>query len=125
MGYFDEDGYMYVVDRKDDVIITGGFNIWPAEIEDIICEHSGVAEAAVFGAPSDRWGEAVIAVVVPKAGVELSEEEINDFVRKRLTGHKRPKKIIVRSEPIPKSPVHKLLRRKLREEYATTPLANR
>jgi acyl-CoA synthetase (AMP-forming)/AMP-acid ligase II len=118
MGYFDQDGYLYVVDRKDDVIITGGFNVWPSEIEDVICEYDGVAEAAVFGAPNEKWGEAVIAVVVPKAGVELSEGEIKSFVRERLAGHKRPKQIIIRLEPIPKSPVHKPLRRKLREEYA-------
>jgi len=118
MGYFDEDGYLYVVDRKDDVIITGGFNVWPTEIEAVICEHGGVAEAGVFGTPSDTWGEAVFAVVVPKPGVKISAEEIGLFIRSRLSGHKRPKRIIVRSTPIPKSPVHKPLRRKLREEYA-------
>ncbi|MFT4562368.1 MAG: acyl-CoA synthetase (AMP-forming)/AMP-acid ligase II [Gammaproteobacteria bacterium] len=122
MGYFDTEGYLYVVDRKDDVIITGGFNVWPTEIEAVICEHDGVAEAGVFGAPSDKWGEAVIAVVVPKHDVEISAEEIGRFIRPHLSGHKRPKQIIVRSTPIPKSAVHKPLRRKLREEYATLQL---
>ena len=119
MGRFDEDGYLYIVDRKDDVIITGGFNVWPAEIEDVLCSFEGVSEAAVFGAPHDKWGEAVTAVVVPKAGATLSEEELTSLSREALTAHKRPKQIILRSEPIPKSPVHKLLRRKLRDEYTT------
>ena len=72
----------------------------------------------VFGTPSDTWAEAVFAVVVPKPGVKISAEEIGLFIRSRPSRHKRPKRIIVRSTPIPKSPVHKPLRRKLREEYA-------
>jgi len=118
MGYFDEEGYLYVVDRKDDVIITGGFNVWPAEIENVICMHDGVAEAAVFGLADDKWGEAVTAVIVPKRDAVLSEEGLRAFVTDKLTRHKIPKRIIIRSEPIPKSPVHKPLRRKLRDQYA-------
>jgi fatty-acyl-CoA synthase len=76
-----------------------------------------VAEAAVFGAPSEKWGEAVVAVVVPKSDADITEREIMEFSKKRLTNYKRPKQIIIRKEPIPKSPVHKPLRRKLREEY--------
>jgi acyl-CoA synthetase (AMP-forming)/AMP-acid ligase II len=118
MGYFDEDGFLYIVDRKDDVVITGGFNVWPTEVESAICEHDGVAEAAVFGVPSDKWGEAIVAVVVPKSGIVLSPEAVETFLRDRLTAHKRPKRIIVRAQPIPKSPVHKPLRRILRDEYS-------
>jgi acyl-CoA synthetase (AMP-forming)/AMP-acid ligase II len=118
MGSFDEDGYLYVVDRKDDVIITGGFNVWPAEIEDVLCAFDGVAEAGVFGAPDDKWGEAVTAVVVPKQGAELDPSALGEMARESLTPYKRPKRIILRHEPIPKSPVHKPLRRKLRDEYA-------
>jgi len=117
MGRFDEDGYLYVVDRKDDVIITGGFNVWPAEIEDVLCAFDGVAEAAVFGAPDDRWGEAVTAVVVPKQGAELDANRLSEHAGEALSAYKRPKRIILRAEPIPKSPVHKPLRRKLRDEY--------
>ena len=117
MGYFDADGYLYIVDRKDDMIITGGFNVWPTEVEAVICGHASVAEAAVFGVPSDKWGEAVVAVVVPKPGMELTEGELVQFLRPLLTPYKLPKHIIIQSAPVPKSPVHKPLRRKLRDQY--------
>lgn len=117
---FDEDGYLYMVDRKDDVIITGGFNVWPAEIEDVLASFQGVAEAGVFGLSDDKWGEAVTAAVVPKPGVVLSAEVLRQFASERLTHYKVPKRIIVRTEPIPKSPVHKPLRRALRDEYTAT-----
>ena len=118
MGYFDEDGYLYVVDRKDDVIISGGFNLWPAEIENVICMHGDVAEAAVFGLADEKWGEAVTAVVVPRDGKIVSEAGLRAFIADKLTRYKIPKRIIIRDEPIPKSPVHKPLRRKLRDQYA-------
>ena len=118
MGYFDEDGYLYVVDRKDDVIISGGFNVWPAEIETVICRYKDVAETAVFGLADEKWGEAVIAVVVPRQGSVLNEAGLRTFLADKLTRYKIPNRIIIRDEPIPKSPVHKPLRRKLRDPYA-------
>ena len=117
MGYFDQDGYLYVVDRKDDVIISGGFNVWPAEIENVICMHNDVAETAVFGLADEKWGEAVTAVVVLREGRVLSEAGLLTFLVDKLTRYKIPKRIIIRDEPIPKSPVHKPLRRKLRDQY--------
>jgi acyl-CoA synthetase (AMP-forming)/AMP-acid ligase II len=118
IGYFDDDGYLFLVDRKDDMIISGGFNIWPAEIENVLCAHAGVAEAAVFGLADDRWGEAVTAVVVPRSDATIDADELAEFSKNRLTRYKVPKRIIVRAEPIPKSPVGKPLRRAVREEYA-------
>lgn len=117
MGYQDEQGYLYLVDRKDDMIITGGFNVWPSEIEAMLYEHPSAKEVAVFGIPSDQWGEQVTAVFVPKEGEVVTEREIIDFAAARLTKYKVPKVIAVRAAPIPKSAVGKPLRRATREEY--------
>ena len=117
MGYLDEDGYLYLVDRRDDMIITGGFNVWPSEIEATLYEHPAVREAAVFGVPSDRWGEEVTAVVVPFDGASVTPDEILAFAGARLTAYKVPKTIAVWSTAIPKSAVGKVLRRATRERY--------
>ncbi len=117
MGKFDEDGYLYIVDRKDDMVITGGFNVWPAEVEGAICEHPAVRETAVFGVEHDRWGEAVAAAVVLRPGEALDQEELTAFLGERLARYKVPKCVVFRSEPIPKSAVGKNLRRKAREAH--------
>jgi acyl-CoA synthetase (AMP-forming)/AMP-acid ligase II len=123
MGYFDAEGYLYIVDRKDDVIITGGFNVWPAEIEDVLCRHPAVREAAVFGVEDPKWGEAVSAVVVLHVSEEATETNIVAFLTERLAKYKVPKRVLIRTEPIPKSPVGKPLRRQARKEFlaALTP----
>ncbi len=116
MGMFDENGYLYIVDRKDDVIISGGFNIWPAEVEDALCRTDDVIDAAVVGLPDDRWGEAVHAAVVTKPGSTVSEDELRRRLREVLPGYKVPKRIVLSTVPLPKSAAGKTLRRAVREE---------
>jgi long-chain acyl-CoA synthetase len=113
----DEDGYLFIVDRKKDMIITGGFNIFPREVEEILYEHPKVLEAAVIGVPDPRTGERLKAFVVLKPGEAASAEEIEAFCREKLTAYKVPKSIEFRTE-LPKNNVGKLLRRLLREADA-------
>lgn len=120
IGQWGEDGYLYIVDRKDDVIISGGFNVWPAEVEHVIGELPGVSEAAVFGVPDPQWGDAVTAVVVPRPGATLSEQVVKDHLRASLPGHKRPKRVFIRDQPLVKSSAGKILRRAVRDEYTWT-----
>ncbi|PSL44037.1 long-chain acyl-CoA synthetase [Salsuginibacillus halophilus] len=115
MGYMDEDGFFYIVDRKKDMIIAGGFNIFPREIEEVLYEHEGVQEAAVIGVPDPYRGETVKAFIVPKEDVELTSEEIEAFSRKNLAAFKVPKLYEFREE-LPKTMVGKILRRVLVEE---------
>jgi acyl-CoA synthetase (AMP-forming)/AMP-acid ligase II len=116
MGYFDDKGFLFLVDRKRDVIISGAFNIYPKEIEDVIAAHPKVKEAAVIGVPDEKWGEAVKAVVVPKAGEAVTEEEIIDHCRDRMAGFKKPKSVDVVDE-LPRNPYGKVLKTTLRERY--------
>jgi len=111
----DEDGYFFIVDRKKDMIISGGFNIFPREVEEVLYEHPKVLEAAVIGVKDERSGERVKAFVVLKEGETATAEEIIAFCRERLTAYKVPKLVEFRKE-LPKSNVGKVLRRKLREE---------
>ncbi|AGX05760.1 acyl-CoA synthase [Bacillus sp. NRRL B-14911] len=115
LGYMDESGYFYVVDRKKDMIIAGGFNIYPREIEEVIYEHPGVQEVVAAGIPDPYRGETVKAYIVMKEGHEASEEELNDFARKHLAAYKVPRIYEFRSE-LPKTAVGKILRRALVEE---------
>lgn len=118
IGRWDEDGFLYLVDRQDDMIITGGFNVWPAEVEKVVCAHPSVAEGVVIGLPDDHWGEAVTAVVVPRSGETVDPAELKQFAKDQLPGYKVPKAIYVQDEPLPKSAVGKLLRRSVRERYS-------
>lgn len=111
MGRFDADGYVYVIDRKDDVIISGGFNVWPAEVENAIAAHGDVAETVVVGVEDDKWGEAVAAVIVPKPGRTIDADEMIRHLKALLPPHKVPKRIVVTEGPLPKSAAGKLLRR--------------
>lgn len=117
MGRCDEEGYIYIVDRKDDVIITGGFNVWPAEVENLLCSHPDVAEAVVFGLPDDKWGEAVTAVAVAKSGRALDADSLSRYLEPLLPRYKVPKQIHIHPEPLPKSSVGKLLRRRVAAIY--------
>lgn len=119
VGHVDEEGFLFIVDRKKDMIIRGGENIYPAELEGVLYEHSAVAEAAVVGVPDDVYGEAVVAIVVLKPGDEASEAELISFVRERTTPFKAPAKVLFRQEELPKSGVGKILRRVLRDEAAS------
>ncbi|TES58160.1 long-chain-fatty-acid--CoA ligase [Halalkalibacterium halodurans] len=115
MGYMDEDGYFYIVDRKKDMIIAGGFNIYPREIEEILYEHDAIKEAVVIGAPDAYRGETVKAFIVLKEGRSVSEEELDAFCRKHLAAYKVPRLYEFREE-LPKTFVGKILRRVLVEE---------
>lgn len=115
MGYFDEMGYLHLVDRSSDMIITGGYNVYPREVEDVLLSHPGVAECGVVGRSDPTWVEAVVAFVTPKPGFPLDAGELREFARARLAGYKVPKEIIF-TGALPKSAVGKVLRRALREQ---------
>jgi long-chain acyl-CoA synthetase len=116
-GYLDQHGYLYLVDRVKDMIVTGGENVYSAEVENAIAGHPGVSQVAVIGVPSEQWGEAVLAIVVAKPGAELTEEEIQAWARERIAGYKVPKAIEFRREPLPLSAAMKVLKRDLRAPY--------
>jgi acyl-CoA synthetase (AMP-forming)/AMP-acid ligase II len=116
LGYFDPAGFIFLVDRKRDMIISGGFNIYPKEIEDAIVSHPKVKEVAVIGVPDAKWGEAVKALVVPVEGVELTEEEIIDHCRHQLAGFKKPKSVEF-LKSLPRNPYGKVQKTVLREPY--------
>ncbi|SDM96895.1 long-chain-fatty-acid--CoA ligase [Sediminibacillus halophilus] len=115
IGYMDERGYFYVVDRKKDMIIAGGYNIYPREVEEVLYEFAGVQEVVIAGVPDEYRGETVKAYIVPKQGVQLEEEELDQFCRKRLAAYKVPR-IYEFMDELPKTAVGKILRRKLVEE---------
>ena len=119
IGYLDEDGYLFLSDRKIDMIISGGVNIYPAEIEGVLVGHPSVADAAVFGIPDDEMGEQVTAVIELSEGIEGSdalEEELIAFVRSHLAGYKAPRSITVTAS-LPRHPTGKLFKRLLRDPY--------
>ncbi|WP_147803445.1 AMP-binding protein [Alkalicoccus halolimnae] len=115
MGYMDDEGFFYIVDRKKDMIIAGGFNIYPREIEEVLYEHEGVQEVCVIGVPDPYRGETVKAFIVPKEGVTLSEEKLDEHCRNDLASFKVPQYYEFREE-LPKTMVGKILRRVLVEE---------
>ncbi len=115
IAYMDEEGYFFIVDRKKDLIISGGYNIYPREIEEVLYEHPKVADAACIGVPHRQRGEVVKAYIVPKAGEQIDKKEIISFCRQKLANYKVPKKIEIREE-LPKTIVGKVLKRHLREE---------
>lgn len=125
IGRLDHNGYLYVLDRKDDMIISGGFNIWPAELENVILDHPDIVEVAVFAVPHERWGETPMAVcvVAPTTG-DLDDtrtatlvDEITTMCTERLGSYKKPGHIDIRTDPLPKSPVGKIQRKTLREPH--------
>jgi acyl-CoA synthetase (AMP-forming)/AMP-acid ligase II len=116
MATVDEEGYIYIVDRKSDMIISGGFNIYPSEVENALHMHPAVFEAAVIAVPDEQWGESVKAIVVLRPGMKASEEEIIEHCKKNLASFKKPKTVDFVPE-LPKNPYGKVLRRKLREKY--------
>ncbi|PWR22051.1 fatty acid--CoA ligase [Zavarzinia compransoris] len=115
-GYLDEDGYVYIYDRVKDMIVSGGENIYPAEIESALFGHPDVADVAVIGVPDDKWGEAVKAVVVPKPDSRPDADEIIAFARTRIAGYKVPRSVDF-VEYLPRNASGKLLKRELREPY--------
>lgn len=115
MGKLDRDGYLYISDRKKDMVISGGENVYPAEVEDVLTRHPAVLEAAVIGVPDKKWIEAVKAIIILREGMQATEEEIIDFCKSRIAGYKCPKSVDFVTE-LPKSPAGKILKRVLREE---------
>jgi long-chain acyl-CoA synthetase len=116
MARIEEDGYIYLVDRKKDMIISGGENIYPSEIENVIDSHPAVCESAVISVPDDKWGESVKAVVLLNEGINISEGDIVSFCKDRLAGFKKPKSVDF-VKTLPRNPIGKLLRKELREKY--------
>ncbi|MGX9789580.1 long-chain-fatty-acid--CoA ligase [Mycobacterium sp. MMS18-G62] len=114
--YLDGDGYIYLHDRLKDIIVSGGENVSPAEVENVLMTHPGVGDVAVIGVPDEKWGEAVKAVVVPAAGTSPSEAELIAYARERLGGFKLPKSVDF-AGVLPRTPSGKLLKRTLREPY--------
>jgi fatty-acyl-CoA synthase len=115
-GYFDKDGFLFIHDRVKDMIVSGGENIYPAEVENAVFGHAAVADVAVIGVPDDKWGEAVKAIVVLKPGTTATAEEIITYTRSRIAGYKLPKTVDF-IEVLPRNPSGKVLRRELREPY--------
>jgi len=118
----DEDGFYYLVDRKKNMIITGGENVYPSEIEEVVGSHECVLDCAVIGLPDDKWGEKVTAVIVKKDGVrpeDITEEMIKECCRGQIAGYKRPKEVIfIDADEMPRTPTGKILHRKLREKFS-------
>jgi acyl-CoA synthetase (AMP-forming)/AMP-acid ligase II len=112
IGYMDDDGFFYLVDRKNDMLISGGYNVYPREVEDVLLSCEGVVEAAVVGLPDEKWGDRVYAVVSGRSG--LSADTVMAHARDRLASYKRPKGVEIWSE-LPKSSANKILRRAVRD----------
>ncbi|HEV3233625.1 MAG TPA: long-chain fatty acid--CoA ligase [Candidatus Dormibacteraeota bacterium] len=120
IGYVDEDGFFFIVDRKKEMIIRGGFNVYPREIEEVIYAFPQVAEAAVIGIPDEKFGEEVVAVVAPKPGEEIDVGELQAFVKERVAAYKYPRKIEVVKE-LPKGPTGKIMKREIKLSEAEEP----
>ncbi|GAC1306016.1 MAG: long-chain fatty acid--CoA ligase [Acidimicrobiales bacterium] len=116
-GRIDAKGYLYLVDRVKDMMVTGGENVYSAEVENALSSHPGVAQVAVIGIPSQQWGEAVHAVVVTRAGHTVTDAELKDWCRERIAGFKVPKSFDYRTEPLPLSGAMKVLKRELRAPF--------
>src|SRR5580658_2491987 len=116
IAYWDEEGYLYICDRKTDMIISGGMNIYPAEIEAVLEQHPGIYDVAVFGIPSEQWGEAVHATVVRSPGSSLTGEQVTAFAREHLASYKVPRSVDFAAE-LPRTGSGKLLKRQLRAPY--------
>jgi long-chain acyl-CoA synthetase len=113
----DEDGFIYIVDRAKDMIISGGENVYSTEVENALYEHPAILEAAVIGVPDEQWGEAVLAIVVPREGMTIEPHEVIAHCRKLIAGYKTPKQVVIRAEPLPKSGPGKVLKTELRKPY--------
>jgi long-chain acyl-CoA synthetase len=116
-GYMDEDGFVYVVDRIKDMIITGGENVYSTEVENVVAQYPGVLQCAVIGIPEARWGEAVHAIVVVKAGTTVETVDLINFCKERIAGYKCPHSVDVRTDPLPMSGAGKILKRELRRPF--------
>jgi len=116
VGYKDERGYIYLVDRSKDVIISGGANVYPRELEEVLLQHPGIHEVAVIGLRDDYWGEIVVAAVVAKPGQQLGKDDVVQYCADNLAGYKKPKRVEFLDE-LPKSAYGKILKRQLRDMF--------
>jgi long-chain acyl-CoA synthetase len=116
-GYVDTDGYLFLTDRIKDMIVTGGENVYPVEVEEALAQHPGVADVAVIGAPDERWGETVVALVIRRAETAATAEELVAFARGRLAGYKLPR-LIEFVDDFPRTPTGKVLKRQLRAQFS-------
>jgi long-chain acyl-CoA synthetase len=112
LGRMDEDGYLYIVDRLKDLIIHGGYNVYPREVEEVLYEHPGILEVAVIGIPDEKYGQTVTAVITPMPGVTLTEDEIEAYTRENLAAYKIPRRIVF-VESLPKGATGKILKRSI------------
>lgn len=117
IGHLDQNGFLYLHDRKDDMIISGGFNIWPAELERVIADLPGVREVAVFGIPDSRWGETPMALVMVDTDGAVTQEQVVEACRERLGSYKKPSVVSFTTEPLLRTPLGKVSRKLLREPY--------
>jgi len=120
LGRLDDEGFLYIVDRKKDMIITGGENVYPREIEEILYSHPKILEAAVIGLPDATWGEKIHAVIVLKDGQYMEEKEVIEYCKARLASFKKPKSVEF-VDRLPRSPAGKVLKRVLRDRYRPEP----
>jgi fatty-acyl-CoA synthase len=115
VGHFDDDGRLFVDGRDDDMIVSGGENVFPAEVEDLLSGHDGVADVAVFGVDDEKFGQRLKAVIVKRDGADLSEKDVKEFVKSNLAGYKVPREVEFRDE-LPRTSTGKVLKRELKEE---------
>jgi long-chain acyl-CoA synthetase len=117
IGKVDEEGYVSIVDRKNDMIIRGGYNVYPREVEEVVYRHDSIAEAVIIGVPDEVHGEEVIAVVALKPGKQLKHEQLEQFCREHLAAYKVPRRTIV-MDSLPKGPTGKILKRLIKEQIS-------
>jgi fatty-acyl-CoA synthase len=122
VGVMDEEGYLYIVDRKKDMIISGGENVYPAEVEDCLYKHPDVADVAVIGVPDQRWGETVCAIVVARPGTSPTEQDIIDFTQDKLARYKQPRSVLF-TDVLPRNPAGKVLKFELRDRFGGASVA--
>jgi acyl-CoA synthetase (AMP-forming)/AMP-acid ligase II len=120
LGRLDEEGYLYFVDRKKDLIKTGGENVYPQEVEAILGQHPSIVEVAVIGLPDPTWGQAVTAVIVPSDGADVSLDDVKELCQGKIAGYKIPKAIEL-IDKIPRNETGKVIKRELRERFARDP----
>jgi long-chain acyl-CoA synthetase len=114
LGYVDDDGFFFIVDRSKDLVIRGGYNVYPREIEEVLFEHPDIVEAAVIGKPHDRLGEEVVAVIVAREGASLSADDVISYTKERLAAYKYPREVRF-IDALPKTPTGKILKAELRK----------
>ena len=116
IGSLDEDGYLTILDRKKDMIISGGLNVFPVDIEEVVSKHPDITDVTVIGVPHEKWGETCLALVIPQHGVEIDCDEVKKWCNEKLAKHQRLHNVEIREE-FPRNALGKVLKRLLREPY--------